>query len=49
MNIGLKLEYGNKLELVNSTGSRIGKLLFNRNLRSEVYTQCNSFCIVCKL
>ena len=39
--------HGIKLELVNSTGSSIGKLLFNNNVRSEVTHKCNSFCVVC--
>ena len=36
-----------RIELVNSTGSSIGKLLFNNNVRSEVPHKCNSFCVVC--
>ena len=39
--------HGIKLELVNSTGSSIGKLLFNNNVRSGGPHKCNSFCVVC--
>ena len=42
-------DHGIKLEIVKSTGSSIGQLLFNNNIKSEVSFTCsNSHCSICK-